>query len=183
MTGSSGLVGSATAAHLMADGHEVVGLSRRLTKQNRLLSRAVAADLSRPGLADSLGATLPRCDAIVHAAAVIESEIYSPSLTLTNGLGTQQMLDLAARWEVSSFVYLSSVPVIGRPQVLPITEDHPVAPRTTYHASKLYGENLCAVACAVGTPTVSLRLSAPVGPGMPETRILPVFVRLSLIHI
>jgi UDP-glucose 4-epimerase len=90
------------------------------------------------------------------------------------------MLALAARWQVSSFVYLSSVPVIGLPRELPITEEHPVQPPTAYHASKLFGEHLCSVARAAGTPTVGLRLTAPVGPGMPDGRILPVFVRRAL---
>src|SRR5581483_4135375 len=105
---------------------------------------------------------------------------YSPAISLTNGLGTQQMLELAARWQVRSFVFISSVPLIGVPTELPITETHPAAPRTAYHASKLYGEHLCAVARRAGTPAVSLRLTAPVGRTMPPGRILPTFIRRAL---
>jgi len=90
------------------------------------------------------------------------------------------MLELAARWGVESLVYLSSVPVIGRPFELPVTEQHPVDPPSAYHASKLYGEQLVDVARRDGLATVSLRLTAPVGPGMPAARLLPTFVRRAL---
>lgn len=179
VTGSSGFVGAAIAARLMEAGHDVVGLGRRLTKGNRMLTHAVAADLERPGVADLLAAGEP-CEAIVHAAAAITHDPYAPAVSLANCLGTQQMLELAARWRVASFVYLSSLPVVGHPRELPITETHPTEPLTAYHASKLYGEHLLAVARADGTNAVSLRLTAPVGPGMPDGRILSAFVGRAL---
>jgi UDP-glucose 4-epimerase len=180
VTGSSGHVGGAIAEHLMQEGHEVIGLSRRVTKRNRLLSGAVAADIGQPDLIGSLDVERLRCEAVVHAAAALDKDPHALSISLTNGVGTQQVLELAARWQVSSFVYLSSVPVIGRPRQLPIDEAHPTDPVTAYHASKLYGEHLVGVAALSGMPAVSLRLTAPVGPGMPDGRILSVFVRRAL---
>jgi nucleoside-diphosphate-sugar epimerase len=123
---------------------------------------------------------VPRCEAIVHAAASLERNLYAPAISLTNCLGAQQMLAVAARWHVGSFVFLSSVPVIGRPRQLPVTEEHPVDPPTAYHASKLYGERLAALARNQGIPTAVLRLTSPVGPGMPPERVLPVFAARAL---
>jgi UDP-glucose 4-epimerase len=180
VTGASGHVGNAIASRLLDADHQVVGLGRRLTKGNRRLHRAIAADLGEPGLADAVTASEPRCDAIVHAAASLDLSPHARSISLTNGLGTQQIVELAARWEVESLVFLSSVPVIGRPRELPITEDHPLDPPTAYHASKLYGEQLMAVARGRGIKALSLRLTSPVGPGMPAGRILSVFVRRAL---
>jgi UDP-glucose 4-epimerase len=180
VTGASGHVGGAIAQHLLASGHEVVGLSRRLTKESRLLSSALAADVGRDGLAETLVSQQPRCDAIVHAAAALDKEPFAPAISVTNGVGTQQILHLAQLWQVERFVFISGVTVIGRPRRLPITERHPTAPLTAYHASKLYGEHLTAVAAGGGLPAVSLRLTAPVGPGMPGDRILSVFVRRAL---
>ena len=177
LTGASGHVGSAIATALADRGHEVVGVGRHLTKGNRRLAGALVADLGRPGAVAALAAGQPRCDAIVHAAASLDKDNSSPALALTNGLGTQQLLKLAADWEVSAFVYISGVTVVGRPVQLPITEDHPTAPLSAYHASKLFGEHLVAIAGGAGMATVSLRLSAPVGPGMPAGRILSVFVQ------
>lgn len=180
MTGASGLVGGAIATHLCAEGHEVIGLSRRPSGKARRLAGAIALDIGVAGAAMKLATEHQRCDAIVHAAAAIEHDPYAASISLTNCLGTQQMLELAAAWGVESLVYLSSVRVIGRPCEFPITEQHPVDPLSAYHASKLYGEQLLAVARRDGLPALSLRLTAPVGAGMPPGRILPAFVRRAL---
>ena len=71
--------------------------------------------------------------------------------------------------------------VIGLPEQIPITEEHPVAPRTTYHASKLFGEHRVTMANQAGESNGAiLRLPSPVGPGMPDHRILPLFVQRAL---
>jgi nucleoside-diphosphate-sugar epimerase len=180
VTGSSGHVGGAVAAHLFQSGHEVLGLSRRHTTSSASLSNTVAADLGTLGLADLLSNQHRRCEAMVHAGAAIERGLYGPEIALTNCLGVQQMLELGARWEVERFIFISGVAVIGRPLELPVTEEHPANPPTAYHASKLFGEQLVALAAEQGIPALTLRLTAPVGPGMRETRILPVFVRRAL---
>jgi UDP-glucose 4-epimerase len=177
VTGTSGHVGGAIGAHLLERGHEVVGVSRRLNSSARTVSHAISMDLGDSGAAEAMAAATRRCDAIVHAAAALDADPLAPAISLTNGLGTQQLLALAARWGVDSFVYLSSLPVIGRPQTLPITEQHPVNPTSAYHASKLYGEHLVRIASRAG---MSLRLTAPIGPGMAADRILPTFVRRAL---
>lgn len=145
-----------------------------------MLSSSVAADLTDTRIVDLLTSQQPSCEVIVHAAACLDQSLYAPAISLTNGVGMQQMLDLAARWGVASFVYLSSVPVIGRPVQLPVTECHPTDPPTAYHASKLYGEQLLELARREGTPGVTLRLTAPIGPGTPAHRIVAVFVRRAL---
>jgi nucleoside-diphosphate-sugar epimerase len=83
------------------------------------------------------------------------------------------VLALASAWQ-AYLVYLSSIQVIGRPIRLPITEEHPAAPCTTYHATKLFGEQ---VLRATGVASAALRLTSPVGPGMPDDRIVAVFAR------
>lgn len=179
VTGASGHLGGVVARHLVACGHEVVGLSRSC-RNAAGLSAAVAIDLGRPDAAATVASGQRRCDAIVHAAASLVLDRHSPSISLTNGLGTQQVLELAARWRVESVVFLSGVGVIGRPIELPITEQHRVQPLSAYHASKLYGEQLVRLAGEDGMAALSLRVSAPIGPGMSSDRILPTFVARAL---
>jgi nucleoside-diphosphate-sugar epimerase len=55
-----------------------------------------------------------------------------------------------------------------------------VRPETAYHASKHFGEQLVRLAATQGLNAVSLRLPAPVGPGMPKNRLLTSLVRRAL---
>ena len=115
----------------------------------------------------------------MHAAAAVDHDPAAISVSLANCAGTQSVIAAAERWR-ATLVYISGVTVIGRPASLPVTEDHSVDPPTAYHASKLYGEHLTTLARRRGMAAASLRLTAPVGPGMPGGRILSVFVERAL---
>ena len=179
ITGTSGHVGSAIATHLINEGWEVVGLSRTPSRL-RGIRQDVQADLRMASFTEEVATTVSPCEAIVHAAATLDKDLYTSEIPLTNCLGTQQALRLADIWQVSNFVYISSVAVIGAPQHLPVTEDHPVDPRTAYHASKVFGEHLTLIARRDGLAGSILRLTSPVGPRMPDNRILSVFVKRAL---
>jgi UDP-glucose 4-epimerase len=179
VTGSSGRVGSAIGAHLIGAGWDVVGLSRTPSRVQGL-AQQVLADISRPSLVDQVVSATSPCAAIVHAAAVLDKDLYAPAVSLTNCLGIQQVLQLAQRWDVNAFVFLSGVPVIGTPRQFPITEEHPTHPLTAYHAAKLYGEQLVAIARRGGLSASVLRLTSPVGAKMPDGHILSVFVKRAL---
>ena len=177
VTGASGHVGGTIARALIGDGHDVVALSRRWVKLPGL-AHSHMVDIGAPGLVDHIAAR--PCDAIVHAAASMAGDPHDLSLSQVNALGTQQLIALAARWDVRSFVYVSSIAVIGTPRELPVTEAHPTAPATAYAASKLYGERLTELAASRGVAAASLRVTSPIGPGMATGRIVSVFVERAL---
>jgi UDP-glucose 4-epimerase len=156
----------------------VVGLSRRLIGPASV-SQTFACDIGSREAIEAAGAMEP-CEAVVHAAAAIDLDPHADSIARTNCTGVQHVLWLAERWGSAGFVFISSVPVIGRPVRLPVSEDHPVDPPTAYHASKLFGERLTELARRGGLAAASLRLTSPVGPGMPDGRILSVFIRRAL---
>jgi nucleoside-diphosphate-sugar epimerase len=154
----------------------VVGLSRRPGDVEGLHG-LLDANLADPALARRAAARLAPCEAVVHAAAALPGRAPPGLLVLTNALGTQQALELAETWEARRFVYVSGVAVVGRPRELPVTEDHPVAPGSPYLATKVLGEHLAALS---PVPAFSLRLTAPVGPGIPGHRVLATFVARAL---
>ncbi|MGH2952087.1 MAG: NAD-dependent epimerase/dehydratase family protein [Solirubrobacterales bacterium] len=180
VTGASGHVGGAIARRLITSGDEVFALGRQRPELPGLAGW-VEADLGATAgsrLAELVAATIgTRCEAIVHAAAAIEHDPHAVAVSLVNCAGTQRMLELAELAGAERFAYISGVPVIGRPRRLPVDEEHPVDPPTAYHAAKLYGERLVELARRRGLAAASLRLTSPVGPGMPPGRIMSVFVR------
>jgi len=173
VTGSSGHVGGAIALHLDQAGHRVVGLGRSgggaagVTEQ-------VAHDLGDPAGWAGLGRDVPDVDAVVHAAACLDPAPGAAAVALVNCGGTQAIAAMAAARAVP-LVYISGVPVIGVPRSLPVDEEHPTAPVTAYHASKLFGEHVVGLVAGQGVPAATLRLTSPVGPGTPGGRILSAF--------
>jgi UDP-glucose 4-epimerase len=58
-----------------------------------------------------------------------------------NGGGTARLMQLAVQHEVRKVIYSSSGgTVYGEPESLPVTEAHPIAPRSNYGTSKYVGE-------------------------------------------
>lgn len=179
VTGGTGFVGKAICSDLRANGHDVVCLSRSAAETDSG-SQRVFASLGSDGCVDRVLSNVDRCDAIVHAAACIDHSLDNPELVKTNCLGTQQLISVAANWKVRSVVYISGSAVIGEPNDSPISESHTTHPRTVYHASKLFGEHITLLLASEQTASTSLRVSAPIGPGMPPNRMLSVFIRNAL---
>lgn len=102
-------------------------------------------------------------DAIIHMAAIIPSSIKAEDEELlwnVNYCGTQRIIKIAQGLDVRNLVYISSIPVIGKPKQLPITEEHPIVCPTKYHQSKYEAE----------MPVIEyggkvLRIASPVGVG------------------
>ncbi len=183
LTGASGFIGSAIATHLASEGHEVIGLHAhpRLGLVDKGFSDVVT-DIASIDAISRLCRNIEPCDAIIHAAATLDMNLFAADVSRVNCTGLQNILWLASQWRCTKFVFMSSLPVIGIPKSLPITEEHPTQPLTAYHASKLFGEQLVRLAEAHGIIGTSLRLTAPVGPQMPRNRLLAVLVNRALEH-
>ena len=84
-------------------------------------------------------------DAIVHMAAITEIKrtVEDPKLCFeVNCFGSLNMLELAARKQVTRILCTSSANVYGAPKKNPVTEDTPFDPRVPYDYSKVVLENL-----------------------------------------
>lgn len=174
VTGASGHIGGAIVHALVEAGHEVV-VAVRGNERVQGAAKTLPFNLLDDGIADSLLRAVERCDAIVHAAAIMDPTFPNADVSRGNAGGTHQLLNVAQAWGGVSFVYISGVGVIGAPLQHPISETHPAQPATTYTASKLYGEILTRLYGESGAPAVSLRVSSPVGPGMRARRIFSIF--------
>lgn len=182
VTGASGFIGSTICKLLESTEHKTYGVSRRESGLNVSGTQEyLAADVSDRNAIERIATDIPRCDAIIHAAAEINMESYPNSLVQSNCLGVLNAQWLAELWGTTHFVFLSSIPVIGSPKVTPITEEHPTYPLTTYHSTKLFGENLVSI-LSKDRNCFSLRLSAPVGVGMPRNRLLSTILRKALVN-
>lgn len=184
VTGGTGFIGRHLVKALLESGWNVVCLTRRgLTPAEPNLT-CINADLSVPQSLDLTPGAVGRIDAIFHFAAqlpVPSREIDPKLYSQANELGTTCLLQAFLRLQATVFVYMSGLPVIGKPLELPIIETHELRPEHPYLASKLAGEQLCEdLRRRSDFKIVSLRLTSPYGHGMPEHSVLPLFVNAAL---
>lgn len=149
LTGATGLLGRAIAAHLLHQGHRVVALVRPQTDPAFL--RAMGAEVTFGSLADvgSNPATLEGCDALVHSAALVSPSAKWDDYRQVNVEGTRGVFEAAARAGAARALYVSSVGVYGTPDQLAgrlIDEttptDGPLAESNFYARSKRMAEQV-----------------------------------------
>lgn len=166
ITGAAGFIGTYVTKHLLAQGYDVVALTNLEKSDMRSEGLAIVkADICNEGFVKEMSQMIGQCQTVVHLAADIH--VPGDGRTIqTNCLGTYHVTELANELKADKLIYMSSLPVIGKPVVIPVTEDHPLQPETLYHITKLTGES---IVNQVGGPEMSkiiLRIPSPVGRGM-----------------
>lgn len=119
------------------------------------------------------------CDVIFHLAAQsnVMGAIDDPDYSFTtNVAGTYQVLRTAVDERVPRVVFTSSREVYGEASYAPVDEDHPLAAKNPYGASKLAGEAYCRTfAHCYGLDVGVLRLANVYGPG-DTGRVIPLWL-------
>jgi UDP-glucose 4-epimerase len=142
VTGVAGFIGSTTAEHLLAAGHQVVGIDTLWSGRQENVPRGVQfvqGDCGDERILRSLGVF----DACIHFAARIEpgSSMLSPEDFFANNVGsTFRLLKALVEIGTDRFVFSSSCAVYGDPIETPIAEHHPLDPLSPYAQSKLMVE-------------------------------------------
>ena len=178
LTGANGFIGRNVCKYLKNQGETVFGVD--LHDESRCeCDKYFSCDLSTEAVNDIFENN--KIDAVVHLASDMRHEPYTVEVVRNNCVSMQRLLELSEKYEISAFVELSSLPVIGSPVTHPIKEDHPLKPPTVYHVTKHAQELLAEYAFyTFGLRTVSLRICAPVGEGVNPKTIFPTFIRKAL---
>lgn len=173
VTGVNGQIGR-VIAELLLDDCIVYGASIEPSNQTGLGIHYLQIDITNRQSFTNLP---ERVDAIVHCAAIITNDGLSNILVDANCKGVQNMAAYALNAKCREFVYFSSLPIIGKPSQIPITEEHPVInPPTVYHATKYFGE-LALRNLLKDTNLSIFRIPSPIGRHTPPNKIVPVFVK------
>lgn len=173
ITGVNGVIGSTVASVLYYDGYNVIGTSIEADNNTGIPLQYFQTDITDKSSMDRLPKDI---DVIVHCAAVISYDNDSNILIDANCKGVQNIATFANRTTCSQVVYFSSLPVIGVPRIIPVTEEHPINPPTVYHITKYFGEQLLSVSLE-RAKVVTFRIPSPVGRKTPANKIVPTFVK------
>jgi nucleoside-diphosphate-sugar epimerase len=150
VTGGSGKLGRSVVRRLVDDGHEVVVLDRVGVRA----AGVVLVDLTDYGqVADALRGIdewHTGLDAVVHLAAIPAPGIVPDVATFHHNIrATYNVFQAARRAGIKRIVYASSETVLGLPfatdpPYIPVDEDYPARPETTYSLVKHLEETMAA---------------------------------------
>jgi dTDP-glucose 4,6-dehydratase len=120
-------------------------------------------------------------DVIVNAAA--ESHVSKSieqgggEFVTTNVVGTQVLLDAMRERPIERFILISSSEVYGTAESDPMTEDHPLNPRSPYAGTKAGGDRLAySYWCTYGLPITIIRPFNNYGPFQHPEKVIPRFI-------
>lgn len=148
VTGGSGKLGRHVVRRLTGDGHQVLTLDRAGARSPELL----VVDLRNYGqVVDALLGVDDRhdgFDAVVHLGAIPAPGILPDAATFENNmLSTYNVFQAARRAGIKKVVYASSETVLGLPfdidpPYIPVDEEYPPRPESTYSLVKTLEEQM-----------------------------------------
>ncbi|MBT8163465.1 MULTISPECIES: NAD(P)-dependent oxidoreductase [Arthrobacter] len=158
VTGVNGKLGDVAVEHLLAAGHEVVGVDLAPARNKKIIS--LVADLTDYGQTvdvlgsvgwDILGDTTDKAfDVVVHLAAIPHPRMHSNAETFRNNVvSAYNVFEACRRLGLKDIVYASSETTLGVPfstdlPYLPLDEDAPLRGRNAYGLSKVLAEVMAA---------------------------------------
>lgn len=145
VTGGAGFIGSHIVEAYLAEGHEVAVVDNLATGRRANVDRRATLhelDVHSRELEAVFASFRP--EVVNHHAAQASVKVgqADPVHDLeVNGGGTARIAQLAVANGARKLIYASSGgTVYGEPQSLPVTEEHPIGPRSNYGTSKYVGE-------------------------------------------
>ena len=168
VTGGSGKLGRACVRDLIDHGYDVTNVDVAPSRDD--LCPLVRADLADFGKALEVLAGVderPRADAVVHLAAIpAPGMVPNAEVFRVNTLSTYNVFEAARRLGITNVVWASSETVLGLPfdtppPYIPVDEEYPGRPESSYSLSKLLGETMAEQFCrwVPQTKIVGLRFS------------------------
>ena len=171
VTGATGFIGGAVLRSLQAAGHQAVAYVREGSDSRALGDvERIVGDLGDP---NRLAFAAARCDAIVHAAGIADSEAEKDALGWAHVAGTENTLNAAKQAGCKRLVHISCADVTlhDGPRSFWNEDQAPTRPFGELARTKLHAEELVRVSGKKGFWTCAFRPALVWGPG--DTTHLP----------
>jgi UDP-glucose 4-epimerase len=146
VTGGAGFIGSHVVDANIAAGHDVAVVDDLSTGQREHVhsgARFYPLDIRDPHLDEVFAKERPEVVSHQAARANVRESLQQPLLYAeVNVVGSLNVLECCRRHGVRKLIYASTGgAVYGEPQVLPVSEEHPIKPLDPYGASKHHVEH------------------------------------------
>lgn len=193
VVGGAGYVGSVTIDQLVDGGHEVTVLDNLVAGHRGALNPAaefVQADVRDEEALNRLFAAHSFHAVINYGGYIIAPEsVRQPGRYFANNIGGAiALLNAMVTYGVTRHVFSSSAAVYGEPEMIPIPEEHPMAPINPYGETKAAVERMLPwYERQFGLRSVSLRYFNAAGATerlgedhRPETHLIPNVLQVAL---
>ena len=177
ITGACGFVGAEISELLNKNGNRIIGIGRSKDCKCKTIKEYYQCDISNDIDINTLMKRVPKCDVVVHVAGNISFDNFNSNIIDDNCKGTLQIGHFALLTGAKQIIYISSIQVVSKPEIVPITEvNNCEKPITLYHLTKYLGEKILQLPEFNDLTVSILRITAPISPYMPANRMLPLFI-------
>jgi len=188
VTGAAGFIGSHLVERLVREGAQVRALVHYSSRSGHgtldLLPDDIRAsvDVIAGDVTDAtcVHDAVAGCDVVLHLAAIISiphSYRAVEQCLAANAAGAMRVLEACRRHGVRRLVHTSTSEVYGSARVVPMSEDHPIAPQSPYAATKVAADALVmAMHRSHGVPAVIVRPFNTYGPRQSTRAVLAAII-------
>ena len=180
MTGGAGFIGSEVVAQLLKKGAIISILDNFSSGKKQYLPRNKKLNVFKGDIRDEklTAKAIKDQEVIINLAALpfIPDSFFHPSdFFSVNTMGSVNLLWQAINAKTSElFIHISTSEVYGSAQKIPMDENHPTAPHSTYAVSKLAGDRAAFTLYKEnGFPVVIIRPFNSYGPNYTQPYIIP----------
>ncbi len=181
VTGGAGFIGSEVVSQLLKKNAMVTVLDnfssgkRQYLKKNKKNLKIIKGDITDEKI---VSRSVKDQEYVIHLAAlpfIPDSFYYPADFFNVNTTGSVNLLWKSIQSKtVSRFVHISTSEVYGSAQHVPMDENHPTAPHSTYAVSKLAGDRVAfTLHKENGFPVVIIRPFNSYGPQYTQPYIIP----------
>ena len=188
VTGGAGFIGSEVVSQLIKKNAMITVLDNFSYGKKQYLPKKKKLKIIKGDITDEkvVSRAVKDQEFIIHLAAlpfIPDSFHYPANFFNVNAIGTVNLLWKSIQSKtVTRFIHISTSEVYGTAQHVPMDENHPTAPHSTYAVSKLAGDRVAfTLHKENGFPVVIIRPFNSYGPQYTQPYIIPEIMNQLLI--
>lgn len=175
ITGVNGFIGKALVSYLSKENMIIYGTGLEEKFLGKESINYIQSNLGSDEFLKEFK-EVKKIDIIIHCAAIIDYSNHNSNLIKVNCYGIFNIIELAKLTNTQKIIYISSIQIVKKNNNI-LTEKETLDPPTLYHTTKIFGEQY--LKNIKDIEKFILRISSPVGKGMPKDKILSTFVKKS----